>query len=143
VHTSAFETRADGKLASGLDHAGGSTQTLGVELGIAHTLSVGLEIMETATRLIGARDLTAEGMEQSPESSGVEFIFPALSPLRSSWRSGTVQSFSDSTQVLFGMIAVHNLGGVGKLSVGDVPASCKTCCRTASSSASRSRSSTA
>jgi hypothetical protein len=33
---------------AGLDHAGGSTQALGVEFGIAHTLSVGLEIMETA-----------------------------------------------------------------------------------------------
>jgi hypothetical protein len=33
---------------AGLDHAGGSTQALGVEFGIAHPLSVGLEVMETA-----------------------------------------------------------------------------------------------
>ena len=60
-------------------------------------------------------------MEQSPKSSGVEFFLPAFRPLRSSWRSGTVQSFSDITQVLFGMIAVHNLGGIGKLIVGNIP----------------------
>ena len=121
MHTGAFEARANGNLASGLDDAGGSTQALGVELGIAHTLSVGLEIMETATRLMGARDLAADGIEQSPESSGVEFFLAVCCPLRSSWRSGTVQSFCDITQVLFGMIAVNNLGGIGKLIVGDVP----------------------
>ena len=60
-------------------------------------------------------------MEQSPESSGVEFFLAAFRPLCSSRRSGTVQSFSDSTQVLLGMIAVHNLGGIGKLIVGNVP----------------------
>ena len=121
MHTGAFETGGNGHLASGLDHAGGSAQALGVELGIAHTVSIGLEIMETATGLIGARDLATEGVEQSPESSGVEFLFPAVRPLSRSWRSGTVESFSDITQVLLGMIAVHNLGGSGKLIVGDVP----------------------
>jgi hypothetical protein len=121
VHTGAFETRANGNLASSLDHAGGSTEALGVELRIAHTLSVGLKIMETATRLIGARDLAADGLEQSRESSGVEFLLPAFRPRRSSRRSGTVQSFPDITQVLFGMIAVHNLGGLWKLIVGNVP----------------------
>jgi len=45
VHTGAFEARANGNLASGLDHAAGSTQALGVELRIAHTLTVGLEVM--------------------------------------------------------------------------------------------------
>src|ERR1700681_1627688 len=60
-------------------------------------------------------------MKQSPESSGVEFFLPAFRPLRSSRRSRTVQSFSDSTQVFFGMIAVNNLGGIWKLIVGNVP----------------------
>src|SRR5580704_1997566 len=60
-------------------------------------------------------------MKKSPESSGVEFFHPAFRPLRSWRRSRTVQSFSDITQVLFGMIAVHNLGGIGKLIVGNVP----------------------
>jgi hypothetical protein len=77
--------------------------------------------METAPRLMGARDLAADGLEQSRESSGVEFFLAAFRPLRSSWRSGTVQSLSDITQVLFGMIAVNNLGGLWKLIVGDVP----------------------
>ena len=62
MHTGAFETRANGYLASGLDNAGGSAQALGVELRIAHTLAVGLEIVETATSLIGARDLAADGV---------------------------------------------------------------------------------
>ena len=61
VHPGAFETRADGDLASGLDHPSGSAQALGVELWVAHALSVGLEIVETAARLIGARYLASNG----------------------------------------------------------------------------------
>ena len=45
MHTGAFEARANGNLASGLDNACGSTQALSVELGIAHAVAVGLEIM--------------------------------------------------------------------------------------------------
>ena len=63
VHTGAFEARANGHFASGLDNAGGSAQALGVELWIAHTLAVGLEIMETATSRIAASDLASDGGE--------------------------------------------------------------------------------
>jgi hypothetical protein len=38
-----------------------------VELRIAHTLAVGLEIMEAATSQIRVRDLAADGLEQSRE----------------------------------------------------------------------------
>src|SRR2546430_13453183 len=48
------------------------SQTLGVEFRIAHTLAIGLEIMETATSQIGARDLAADGVEQSREFSGID-----------------------------------------------------------------------
>jgi hypothetical protein len=54
VHSSAFETCADGHLATGFYYSGGSTQALGVELRVAHPLSVGLKIVETATSLLGA-----------------------------------------------------------------------------------------
>ena len=121
VHPGAFEARADSHLASGLHYASRSAQALGVELWVAHTLAVGLEIMETATSLVGARNLAAEGLEQSPESSGVEFLPPALRPLSSSWGSGTVQSFSEFAQVLFGMKAVDDLHGLRKLIFRDVP----------------------
>jgi hypothetical protein len=50
VHTRALEARANGNLASGLDNAAGSTQALGVELRIAHTLSVSLETGRAPTR---------------------------------------------------------------------------------------------
>jgi len=56
-----FEARANGHFASGLDNARGRAQTLGVEFRIAHTLAIGLEIMETATSQIGARDLAGGG----------------------------------------------------------------------------------
>jgi len=56
-----------------------------VELRIAHTLAVGLEITETATSQIGARDLATDGVEQSREFSGVEFFLAAFCPLSSTW----------------------------------------------------------
>ncbi len=85
MHTGAFEARADGHFASGLYNAGGSAQALGVELRIAHTLAVGLEIMETATSRIGARELASDGGEERLESSGVEFFLAAFCPLSSPW----------------------------------------------------------
>ena len=63
VHPGAFETRADGHLAPGLHHASGSTQTLSVELRIAHAFSVSLEIMEAAAGLFRTRYLAPDGGE--------------------------------------------------------------------------------
>ena len=120
VHSSTFEARANGHLASGLDNAGGRAQALGMELRIAHTIAVGLEIMETATSQIGARDMTTNGVEQSWEFSGIEFFLAAFCPLGSPWGGGTVKGFSKITQIFFGVIAVDNLGDTGKLIVGDV-----------------------
>src|SRR5882724_8950049 len=121
MHAGAFETCADGHLASGFHNAGGSAQALGVELRVAHTVSVGLEIVKAATCFLRARDLAADGVKQSLEFSGVEFFLPTFCPLRRAWMSEAVESFSEITQVLFGMIAVNNLGGIGKLILGEIP----------------------
>ncbi len=121
MHPGSFETGADGHLASGFYNAGGSAQALGVELRVAHTVSVGLEIVKAAARFLGARDLAADGVEQGLEFSGVEFFFSTFCPLGCAWMSDTVEGFSEITQVLFGMIAVHDLGGIRKVILGDVP----------------------
>jgi hypothetical protein len=63
VHTGAFEARTDGHIASRLHHAGGSAQALGVELRVAHTLAVSLEIVEAAARLLRTRYLVPDGGE--------------------------------------------------------------------------------
>src|SRR6266516_1373474 len=53
VHSGSFEPCADGYFAPGLYNARGSTQALRMEVRIAHAVSVGLEIVETATRVLG------------------------------------------------------------------------------------------
>jgi hypothetical protein len=121
VHTCAFEARANGDLASSLDNARGSAQALGVKFRVAHTFSVGLEIVQATARVLGTGYLAPDGREQSLEFPGVEFFLPAIHPLESSWRCGTVQSFSEFAQVLFGMKAVDDLHGLGKLICRDVP----------------------
>jgi hypothetical protein len=65
-----------------------------MELRIAHAVSVGLEIMETAASILGARNLAPNGGEENPEFSAVEFFLAPVRPVRSSWASGTIQSFS-------------------------------------------------
>src|SRR5216684_1476691 len=57
VHSGSFEPCADGYLAPGLHHAGGSTPALRMELRIAHAVSVGLEIVEATTSVLGAAHL--------------------------------------------------------------------------------------
>jgi hypothetical protein len=85
VHPGTFKSRANGNLASGLDNAGGSAQALGVELRIAHTLAVGLEIVETTASFLKVGYLAPDGVEQSQEFSGVEFFLPSLRSLSSPW----------------------------------------------------------
>ncbi len=63
VHSGSFEPRADGYFAPGLYNARGSTQALRMEVRIAHAVSVGLEIVETATRVLGAAHLATDGGE--------------------------------------------------------------------------------
>src|SRR5258707_675200 len=100
MHAGAFETCADGHLASGLHNAGGRAQAFGVQLRVAHMVSVGLEIVKAATCFLRARDLATDGVEQSLEFSGVEFFLPTFCPLRRAWMSEAVESFSEITQVL-------------------------------------------
>jgi len=92
-----------------------------VELWVAHALSIGLEIVQATAGFLGAKNLAADGVEQSLEFSGVQFFLSTFCPFPSAWMSETVQSFSESAQALFGMIAVNDLDGLGKLIVGDVP----------------------
>ena len=121
MHPGAFEPCTDGHFASSFHHTGGSAQALGVELGVAHTFAVGLEIVQATAGFLGTRYLAADGREQSLEFSGVEFFLPAIRPLPSSWRRETVQSFSEFAQVLFGMKAVDDLYSHRKLIFRDVP----------------------
>src|SRR3989442_14407879 len=94
VHAGWLEPGSDGDFASGLDNPGGSAQTLGVEFWVAHAVSVGLKIVETAASILGVRNLAPNRGQQTPEFSAVEFFLPPVRPLRSAWASGTVQSFS-------------------------------------------------
>src|ERR1700741_2537928 len=121
MHPGAFEPCTDGHFASSFHHTGGSAQALGLELGVAHTFAVGLEIVQATAGFLGTRYLAADCREQSLEFSGVEFFLPAIRPLESSWRRETVQSFSEFAQVLFGMKAVDDLPGLWKLIFRDVP----------------------
>ena len=49
-------------------------KALGVELWVAHAVSIGLEIVETAASFLGARNLAPNPGEQNPEFSVVEFF---------------------------------------------------------------------
>src|SRR5206468_4553752 len=49
MHAGTFETCADSHLASGFHNARGSAKALGVELWVAHAVSVDLEIVKAAT----------------------------------------------------------------------------------------------
>ena len=64
MHTYAFEARANGDLATSLDNTRGSAQALGVELRVAHTFSVGLEIVQATARVLGTGYVAPNGREQ-------------------------------------------------------------------------------
>src|SRR5260370_41548126 len=82
MHSGTFEACANGDLASGLHHASGSAQTLGVELRVAHAFSIGLEIMEAAAGLPRTR-VTARGPRLGKrQTSAIQIFFIAAFLLR-------------------------------------------------------------
>jgi hypothetical protein len=66
-----------------------------MELGIAHALSVGLEIMKAAAGLVRTGYLTSDRSEEGLKFSAVEFFFPAFGPLSSSWVGGAIENFAE------------------------------------------------
>ena len=85
-----------------------------MELWITHALSVGLEIEQTTPRFFGVGYLPANGGEQRMELSAIKFFMSFLSPLNGAQRGEAIESFTELTQVLLGMKAVHDLDGPRK-----------------------------
>ena len=60
------------------------------------------------------RHLPANGSEQRTELSTIEFFMSSFSPLTGARRGAAIESFTELTQVLLGMKAVHDLDRPGK-----------------------------
>src|SRR2546425_6040160 len=114
MHPGPFEPGSDGHFASGLHNASGSTQALGVELRVAHAVSVGLEIVQATAGFFGVSHMAANRGEECLEPSGVEFLLPSFRPLGSSRVGRAIKSFAEVTQVLLGVKAVDDLGRSGE-----------------------------
>src|SRR5712691_6343384 len=114
MHPGPFEPGSDGHFASGLHNASGSTQALGVELRVAHAVSVGLEIVHATAGFFGVSHMAANRGEGCLEPSGVEFLLPSFRPLGSSRVGRAIKSFAEVTQVLLGVKAVDDLGRSGE-----------------------------
>ena len=121
VHAGALEASADGHLAAGFDDAGGGAETLGVKLGVAHAVTVGLEVVESAAGVFTGGGMAAERRQQSVEAACVQFLMSAFDPCRGARVGGSVESFGQVAEVLLGVKAIDDLPGLGKQFVGDVP----------------------
>ena len=74
MHAGAPKARADRDLAACLDDAGGGAKPLRVEVVIAHSGSIGLEVVDALARCLAVSGVQGEG----------DMIF-SISPASSSW----------------------------------------------------------
>jgi hypothetical protein len=60
VHSGPLERGGDGEFAAGFDDAGGSTETLRVELWIAHALPIAVDVLKTSAGIVAALGMAAK-----------------------------------------------------------------------------------
>jgi hypothetical protein len=121
VHAGAFEASADGHLAAGLDDSGRGAQALGVEVGVAHAVTVGLEVGQSPASVLAGGSRAADSSQQSVESARVEFLVSPLGPCRGARVGGPLESLGEVAEMLFGGEAIDDLPGLGKQFGGEVP----------------------
>ena len=81
MHPGPFESCSDGVLASGFHHAGGGAESLGLELGVAHAMSMLSEIGPGRFSLLVMGGLGGEDRKQGLDPAGIEFPTTLLGPL--------------------------------------------------------------
>ena len=92
MHAGALAADADGGLATGFDDTGRGTESGRVELVVAHTGTIGVDVFD-ALFGFGMVRLASEGRQQGWEVAGVEFLVTSLLPLLSEWAVGAVDGF--------------------------------------------------
>src|SRR2546427_12570294 len=103
MHAGTLQTGADGHLATRLQHAGGGTQTLGVELRVAHSLPVAPQILNTVSSFLGVRGVASDGGEKRSPMPRVEVSVPPMRPHFSVFAAGSVEGLGRLAQVFLDM----------------------------------------
>ena len=81
VHAGPLESGSDRYFASGLENAGGGTQTLCLELWVAHATPVANNVGGTFCRFNGGADIGPEGADDGAQLSVVQFGAARRCPL--------------------------------------------------------------
>ena len=61
VHAGSLEASADGDFAACFNNSGGSTQTPGMELWIAHAMAIAVDVLEAFASLVAMVGMAANG----------------------------------------------------------------------------------
>ena len=121
MHSAVFEAGCDDGLAAAFEDAGGDTQALGAEGGVAHLIAVVVEVVEGFSGFVAGVGVLPEGGEELVEAALVEFVAAPLAPLLGEVGSGSEEGLGGLEEVSLGVEDVHDLEGVGEVFVGEVP----------------------
>ena len=65
--------------------------------------------------------MTADSTQQAWEASAIEFLMPSGAPCGGLAGVGRIEEFSKIAEVFFNVKTVHDLDGIGKQFLGNVP----------------------
>jgi hypothetical protein len=121
VHPGPLEPGSDHEFASGFQDASGSAQALCVELRVSHTTAIANEVGRAFGRLVGGTHMGTECMNDSRESSVIQFGTARRGPGLGLLAGGTKGRLSGWVKGFFDLVPIQDLDGLGKQFLGGVP----------------------
>ena len=120
MHPGTFESCADGILASGFHHAGGRAESLDLELGVTHAMSILVEIAPGRFSLSEVEGLGGEDRKQGLDPTGIEFLTTLLGPLLPGLAVG-IQTLGERMESFFGVESIDDLHRLREELAAEVP----------------------
>ena len=113
MHADAFETSTDHGFALGFDHAGGDAEAEGAESWVVHPVLVVGKVIEAFAGLVAGGGVDVELGEDAVEVALVEFVTALFGPMGGEVGMDAIDGVGDIEEVLFGVVDVDDLEGVG------------------------------
>jgi len=119
-HTPLLQTHADGLFAAGFHYGGGCAQTGSVELVVAHSVPIRLDVFLALSGLLDG-EVGREGCEHRIKLSSLQFAAAFVRPLFRQVGSRSVDRFENCGKVLVCVEPIDDLDCVGEQLDCDVP----------------------
>jgi hypothetical protein len=116
---------ADHRFTARLDHSRSKKEALGLEFPVLHPSAILIEIFsffpQRLARFRVGNGGGVEGLQQSGNIPSIQLLDPTSNPMLPFSLVVGVEGLSHRPDMLAGMVEIHDLNGLGKMFVGQLP----------------------